>query len=120
MNDMTRQDLMAKLIAKAWKDDAFRQKLLSNPKATVEQELGEALPGTLDIKIVEEPQNTLYIVLPAKPMLSGELTDDELTEVAGGLSLACKSNASGNTATATSAGCYTSNCRPGIGTSDCN
>ncbi len=41
----TRKDFEIKLIAKAWTDEAFRQQLLSNPQAVVEQEFGEALPA---------------------------------------------------------------------------
>jgi len=32
---MTREELQAKLIAKAWQDESFKQELLSNPTAVV-------------------------------------------------------------------------------------
>ena len=85
--EQTRKDFELKLIAKAWTDESFRQQLLSNPKAVVEQEFGEQLPEGMNVEIIQEPANTLYIVLPAKPESSGsdELNDEELEAVAGGL-----------------------------------
>lgn len=82
----TRKDFEMKLIAKACTDEAFRQQLLSNPKAVVEQEFGEALPEGMNVEIIQEPANTLYIVLPAMPESIGsdELNDEELETVAGG------------------------------------
>lgn len=81
----TRKDFEMKLIAKACTDEAFRQQLLSNPKAVVEQEFGEALPEGINVEIIQEPANTLYIVLPAMPESNDELNDEELEAVAGGL-----------------------------------
>ncbi len=75
-----------RLIAKAWTDEAFRQQLLSNPKAAVEQELGSALPEGMKVEIIQEPANTFYIVLPEKRESSSSdaLNDEELEAVAGG------------------------------------
>ena len=83
----TRKDFEMRLIAKAWTDEAFRQQLLSNPKAVVEQEFGEQLPEGINVEIIQEPANTLYIVLPAMPESGGseELNDEELEAVAGGM-----------------------------------
>ena len=83
----TRKDFEMKLIAKACTDEAFRQQLLSNPKAAVEQEFGKQLPEGINVKIIQEPANTLYIVLPAMPESNGseELNDEELEAVAGGI-----------------------------------
>jgi hypothetical protein len=39
-----RQELEAELIAKAWKDEAFKQELISNPKAVYAREIGQELP----------------------------------------------------------------------------
>ena len=83
----SRKDFEIKLLNKAGTDEAFRQQLLSNPKAVVEQELGEALPKGMDVKIIQEPANTLYIVLPTKTESSSSdgLNDEELEAVAGGM-----------------------------------
>lgn len=83
----TRKDFEMKLIAKACTDEAFRQQLLSNPKAVVEQEFGEALPEGINVEIIQEPANTLYIVLPAMPESNDELNDEDLEAVAGGFAV---------------------------------
>ncbi|GAA6615663.1 NHLP leader peptide family RiPP precursor [Scytonema sp. NUACC26] len=80
-----RKDFEMKLIAKAWTDEAFRQQLLSNPKAVVEQEFGSALPEGINVEIIQEPANTLYMVLPAKVESNEELNEEELEVVTGGL-----------------------------------
>lgn len=81
------QEFQHRLIVRAMKDDNFRKELLANPKAVVENEMdklkpGSKLPAALEIKIIEQPTNALYLVLP--PM--SELSDEELDGVAGGWS----------------------------------
>ncbi|MEM7594391.1 MAG: NHLP leader peptide family natural product precursor, partial [Cyanobacteria bacterium P01_A01_bin.83] len=39
-HSQTRRDIEARMIAKAWKDEAYKQELLANPKAVFEQEFG--------------------------------------------------------------------------------
>ena len=82
----TRRDLEIKLITRAWKDEAFAQELRSNPKAAVERELGEKLPEGVEVKVVEESANTIYMVIPEKPKgTEGELSDEQLAAAAGGI-----------------------------------
>lgn len=63
----TRKDLEVHLITRALKDEGFKQKLLANPKAVVEQELGTKLPEELEINVLEETEDTVCIVLPCNP-----------------------------------------------------
>jgi hypothetical protein len=78
---------MQKLYAKAWKDDAFRNALLSDPRAAIEKEYGTPLPKGLNIEVHEQTDQTLHFVLPPKPRKAsgGELSDEDLDRVAGGI-----------------------------------
>ena len=63
----TRKELEINLITRALKHEDFRQELVANPKAVVEKELGSKLPDDLEIKVLEETEDTLYMVLPCNP-----------------------------------------------------
>lgn len=80
------KDLEAQLIEKAWQDEAFRQELLRHPKAVIEAELGKKLPSDLQVTVLEETPNLIYLVLPANPDLltDQDLSAEELDLVAGG------------------------------------
>ena len=74
------------MIQRSLEDDSFRQRLLDDPKAVVEQELGSPLPEGVEVRVVEESADTIYLVLPSASPLGGgvELSDQELEAVAGG------------------------------------
>jgi len=80
-----RQEMERKLIQRSLEDDAFRQRLLEDPKAAVEQELGMGLPEEVRVVAVEETADTIYLVLPSAPPLGegDELSDRDLEAVAG-------------------------------------
>jgi hypothetical protein len=82
----TRRDVELQLIEKAWKDDAFRQALVTDPQGAVERELGAKLPAGIQVRVVAESADTFYLVLPANPdrAPAGQLTDQQLEAVAGG------------------------------------
>lgn len=71
------------IIAKAMQDDDYRRELLVNPKQAIHREFGKELPPGLDVRVVEEAANVVYLVLPARPVT--ELSDHDLAAVAGGL-----------------------------------
>jgi hypothetical protein len=62
-----RKNLEAEIIAKAWEDELFRQELLSNPKEAIAKTLGTKLAENLEVRVVQEAPNNLYLVLPVKP-----------------------------------------------------
>jgi hypothetical protein len=75
------------LIQKSAEDEELRRRLLSDPKGTVEHELGTTLPEGIEIRAVEETPETIYLVLPPKPVAppqGQELSDRELETVSGG------------------------------------
>jgi hypothetical protein len=85
-NQGTRRDVELQLIERAWKDDSFRRALQSDARGTVERALGARLPAGVQVKVMQESADTLYLVLPANRdrAPSGRLSDRELDAVAGG------------------------------------
>jgi hypothetical protein len=80
-----RAETERRLVQRSLQDESFRQKLLADPKAAVEEELGTRLPEEVRVVAVEETADTIYLVLPdASPSgETGELSDRELSAVAG-------------------------------------
>ena len=79
------------LVQRSLQDDSFRQMLLDDPKGTLEQELGSPLSEGVEVRVVEESQQTIYLVLPFASAVGegGEISDQELEQVAGGDSFYC-------------------------------
>jgi hypothetical protein len=75
-----------RLIDRSLEDEDFRQRLLDDPKGTLEQELGGGLPEGVEVRVVEESTDTIYLVLPSASPFGegGELSDEALESVAGG------------------------------------
>jgi hypothetical protein len=75
-----------RLIERSLQDDAFRQRLIADPKAALEEELGTQFPEGVQVRALEETADTIYLVLPgASPAgEGGVLSDQELEAVAGG------------------------------------
>jgi hypothetical protein len=88
MNDQfeQRNHLQNQLIEKAMKDEVFRNALVTSPKATLEEEFKMKIPESLNIKILEEDANTIYLILPPPLDIgtSDELSESELELVSGG------------------------------------
>ena len=88
-----RAELERRLIERSLQDESFRQRLLADPHAALEEELGARLPDNIEIRAVEETADTIYLVLPSASPAGegGELSDLELEAVAGGgyLDTAC-------------------------------
>jgi hypothetical protein len=82
----SREQMERRLIEKSLEDDDFRQRLLSDPKSAVEEELGTRLPEEVRVVAVEETADTIYLVLPSSSPLGegGEISDRDLEAVAGG------------------------------------
>ena len=82
-----RTETERRLIQRSLEDEAFRRRLLADPKGTVERELGSRLPEGVEVRAVEETPDTVYLVIPPAAQAggaSGELSDGELESVAGG------------------------------------
>ncbi len=75
------QKVWIDIIQKAWSDTAFKERLLTNPKA-VFKEYGAEIPVGEEVKIMENTVNVSHFILPRPP--DGELSDSDLKAVAGG------------------------------------
>ena len=77
------QKQMAKIIAKTWADDEYKQRFISDPAAVLREE-GVELPDGVNFKVLEAKENENWIVLPPKPadadMIEG--TDERLAAIA--------------------------------------
>ena len=80
-----------RVINRARRDPAFKALGLRDPRAAVQEALGLDLPDSLNVVVVEDTLAKVHLVLPAGPladgeMCNGELSDEELALVAGGIS----------------------------------
>ena len=81
MTDETNK--MNTLIAACWKDDALKQRFLSDPHAVL-AEHGMDVPEGINVNVVENTDTTVHVTLPAAPEGHGDLSDAELENAAGG------------------------------------
>ena len=77
-----REQLEGQIIRKALKDDGFRQKLIDDPKATIEKETGLTLPANVQVKTLQETDDLVYLVLPAAPSAQAPLGEGEVAGAA--------------------------------------
>ena len=73
----------AKLIAKAWSDESFKERLLSDSRAVLEAE-GIRLPPGVDVKVLEQTESQYFIVIPKKPSPFSVATVEERFAAVGG------------------------------------
>ena len=81
---MTEQrNKLADLFAACWKDEALKQRFMADPKAVL-AEYGMDVPDGMAVNVVENTDNTVHITMPAPPSGSMDLSDEELSNAAGG------------------------------------
>jgi hypothetical protein len=66
----------AKIVAQAWVDETFKQKLLAQP-LTVLKEYGIDVPAGTNVQVVEAAESDMYtLILPGKPReMSGSVEE---------------------------------------------
>ena len=84
---MSRQEMEALIVQRAWKDEAFRAEFLADAKGTIEKYSGQKLPADINVLALAEDDKTIHFVIPAKPAQADELSDEDLEKVAGGIDL---------------------------------
>ncbi len=58
------RNLQARLIARAWYDESFKERLLADPRSAIAEELDLKLPDHLQVTVLEETPDTLFLLLP--------------------------------------------------------
>ena len=59
-----RAELQDRIARRAARDESFRPRLLDDPRAALEDELGVTLPPRLEVQVVQERPDCICIVLP--------------------------------------------------------
>ena len=82
---MTEQkNKLAELFAACWKDEALKARFMADPKAVL-AEYDMPVPDGMDVKVVENADDCVHVTLPAPPAENTDLSDDELSDAAGGV-----------------------------------
>ena len=71
-----------KVVARTWRDPAFKAKLMADPQGTLTG-AGITVPAGATVTILENTATHFHLVLPPKPM--DALSDDALDSLAGGV-----------------------------------
>ncbi len=78
------QEMHTQLLEKAAVDDAFRDKLVANPKGAIFDELGIEVPQDIEVKVHENDMNTIHLSLPAT-----DIPEEQLEAIAAGRCCCC-------------------------------
>lgn len=81
--DQRMPELHGKVIARAWREPAFRAKLIADPRATL-TEAGVVIPAGVTVKVLEDTATHRHFVLPPEP--TGHLSDEALDMAGAGSS----------------------------------
>ena len=60
------QKKWAVCVAKAWADEDYKKRLMSDTTAVLKEE-GVDVPAGMDVKVVENSKNLVHMILPAAP-----------------------------------------------------
>lgn len=74
---------IAKAIARAWSDVDYKSRLLNEPHAAL-AEVGVEVPAGTTVKVEQNTADTQHLVLPVAPSNAGEISAEELEEIAAG------------------------------------
>lgn len=75
---------MIELIARTWEDPDFKQLLLSNPKPVLAQAGIVDIPEDVEIEVLENTKERMYLVLPPASSESDDIGDADLEKILAG------------------------------------
>jgi Nitrile hydratase, alpha chain len=76
----TRDEAEAPIVARAWSDEAFRQRLRANPREAVQEVTGFVVPESIEIEVPEETPEKAYLVIPLNRVA---MSEEELAAITG-------------------------------------
>ena len=75
--------LKRKIIERAMEDEAFRKQLVDNPGKAIQDILGVSVPDSIEIVVLEETADKVYLILPR--MRKKTLSSDDMEKIAAGV-----------------------------------
>ena len=81
-------DSLQKVITKCWDDEAFKERLLADPAATLAAE-GVEVPEGVTIRVAVDTEEVRTLVIPAAPSELGDWELDRLGIAAGNCATDC-------------------------------
>ncbi len=73
------QKAWAKVVARAWTDEEFKQKLVKNPEKVL-KDMGISIPEGVKLELHVQTNKTMHLILPDHPR---DLSEKEMKNIAG-------------------------------------
>ena len=67
---LTAEQLQKQVVTRASRDQDLRSQFVADPKSTILDEYGIAVPNSINVKVHENSAQTIHVVLKANPALS--------------------------------------------------
>ncbi len=80
---MTRKEIEQQLIDRCWQDSNFKHELINDSSLALKK-AGVNLPDSIELHVLEESADVFYLIIPSQPIISEEMSENELESVAGG------------------------------------
>lgn len=65
-------DVENRIIARALRDETYRRRLIANPRMVIGEEVGNAFPRNVQVRVLQETPDTVYVVIPYVPAAGRE------------------------------------------------
>ncbi len=80
VNQDTASQILNRILSRCWSDASYKAKLLADPAGVFKAE-GLPMPEGVELCVLEDTEQTVHLVIPARP---AELSDEMLDGLAGG------------------------------------